>query len=106
MIRVVRVFILHDSRQTGRGRKLGWEQKQALGRKASGSRAKVRFNVTDGPVSSVPLPLSPWPRERGCSQGERAPEQGWGKLEAWDQLCFELAESLRTSGFLCLFPHL
>lgn len=67
MIRVVRVFTLHGSRQTGRERRLGWEQRQPLSREASGSRAKVRSNVTDGPVSLVPLLLAPWPRERACS---------------------------------------
>lgn len=68
MIPVVRDFTLRGSRQTGGGeRKLGWEQIQALSREASGSRAKVRSNVSDGPVSLVPLPLAPWPREKAYS---------------------------------------
>lgn len=67
MIPVVRVFTLHGSRQTGGERKLGWEQRQALSREASGSMAKVRSNVADGPVSLVPLPLAPWPREKAYS---------------------------------------
>lgn len=75
MIRIVRVFTLHGSRQTGRERRLGWEQRQPLSREAAGIRAKVRSSVTDGLVSLVPFLLVPWPKKR--AKGKEHQSRDW-----------------------------